>query len=367
MSDISEGVNSVFGEARDLQGAIAHAAEQLGMDVSRVKHKLDMNHFRNEAGRPVPRDTVRVVAWAMTEEEAAAMPASRPVDLRRDDRGERRDDRGGERREVRGEGRGDGRRESRDRRDDRRPRRDSERTSDSLETSKDSGADHGSGEGSESGGREPMRGAEAGTTEASDFAQAWFQTLLQFMDVIGTVTGTGSSERVHLHVTADKAGRVVGKRGSTLGSIRHILRLALELKFGALALDVHVADDRPREDRPREDRPREDRRDDRPRQDSRPEGRDRGGRDRGGRDRGGRSSESSGEGGGRYPEPKLRELARRAAEKAVQTGKTITIQLDLNSYDRRIVHMEIADIDGVNSRSEEKNGAKYIQVIPETT
>ena len=43
---------------------------------------------------------------------------------------------------------------------------------------------------------------------------------------------------------------------------------------------------------------------------------------------------------------------------------TITIKLDLNSYDRRIVHLEISGIDGVSSKSEEKDGLKFIQVIP---
>jgi hypothetical protein len=67
----------------------------------------------------------------------------------------------------------------------------------------------------------------------------------------------------------------------------------------------------------------------------------------------------------RYPEAKLRALARRAAEKAAETGKAITINLELNSYDRRIVHMEVAEIDGVGSRSEEReDGVKIIQVYP---
>jgi predicted RNA-binding protein Jag len=188
------------------------------------------------------------------------------------------------------------------------------------------------------------------------------------MDVEGTVTGTGNEQRVHLHVRADKAGRIIGKRGSTLSSIRQLLRLALEPKFGDLVIDVDIPDDRPRTERPMDAGPR-------------PHDRGRGPRDRrggrGGRDRGDRGDRDyrgdrgdrdyRGDRGGeegRHPEPKLRELARRAAEKAIETGRTITINLDLNSYDRRIVHLEISEIEGVASRSEERDGVKRIQVIP---
>ena len=87
----------------------------------------------------------------------------------------------------------------------------------------------------------------------------------------------------------------------------------------------------------------------------------RSGRGRGSRDRGGdRGSDRN-----RYPEDKLKALARRAAEKAADEGKTITINLELNSYDRRIVHLEVAEIEGVESRSEERDdGVKIIQVAP---
>ena len=210
------------------------------------------------------------------------------------------------------------------------------------------------------------------------------------MDVIGTVTGTGNAERVHLSVKADRAGRIIGKRGSTLGAIRHLLDLALAPKHGSLTIDVDVDDDRPadqREPRPerreRSDRPPGERSDRGPertsdRGDRGGERSDRGG-DRGGRggdrgDRGGRRPERGGdrEEAGRYPAEKLRALARRAAEKAKESGQTITINLELNSYDRRLVHMEVAELGlGVVSRSEEKTvdgkTMKYVQVIPEAS
>ena len=53
----------------------------------------------------------------------------------------------------------------------------------------------------------------------------------------------------------------------------------------------------------------------------------------------------------------------------MESGQTITINLELNSFDRRIVHLEVSEIDGVQSQSEERAGAdgrvvKYVQIIP---
>ncbi len=357
MSTIPEGATTVSGEARDLIGAVADAAAKLGIEPKRVKHKLDLTHFRSDSGRPVARDTVKIVAWAAGEDEVIEEPA--PAAPREPRESRDREPRGD--REPRREREPRRDREPRRERSDRPPRR--EAAPADVDAALDSDAN--AGESDEPRRGEGLRGAEAGPTEASAFAETWFSALLKQMDVEGSVVGTGSSERVHLHVKADKAGRIIGKRGSTLGSIRHLLRLALEKQFGSLVIDVDVADDRPRE--AQEARPeRSERRDDRGGR-----GRDRGprggGRDRGDRggdrrDRDDRPRESDADREAR--EAKLKELARRAAEKAVSTGKTVTINLALNSYDRRIVHLAIADIDGVASRSEERDGSKFIQVVP---
>jgi hypothetical protein len=161
-----------------------------------------------------------------------------------------------------------------------------------------------------------------------------------------------------------------------------ILR-AILAPHGDLVIDVDVPGKAGEERPPREERPREagrERRDDRPRSGDRGDRGDRGPRrdDRG--DRGPRRDDRRGPGGGgRFEDrprreeerntvdpDKLRALARRAAEKAIETGKIITIQLKLNSADRRLVHVEIQDMSGVSSRSEFKDGVKYVQVIPDS-
>jgi predicted RNA-binding protein Jag len=379
MSGIPEGVTTANGEGIDLRSAIHDAAAKLGVSAGAIDHKIDLSHFRSANGSSMARSTVKIVAWARaggaaaesepssseasapvsdaSSAEAPAERAARPERRDREDRGERRD------REDRGERRD---------REDRGERRDRE----------------------DRGERRERIPAPTTTTAASEFAAAWFRDLTRLMDIPSTVTATGDDERVRIKVAAEGAGRLIGRKGTTLGAIRHILGLALS-GLGSPIVDVDVDD--PREDRGerREDRGerrddrggRDERRDSRPRddrgerrRDDRGERRDdRGGRDdrrdsrprddRGDRrrddrgDRGGRDDRRE-KGGGTYPEDKLQEIARRAAEKAVSTGKPITINLQLNSYDRRIVHLEIAEIKGVDSQSVIKDDVKYVQVVP---
>jgi predicted RNA-binding protein Jag len=375
MSGIPEGVTTATGEGIDLRSAIQDAAAKLGVSGNAVDHKIDLSHFRSANGSSMARSTVKVVVWARTgapaaeaepvaaasSEASSDAPASTEAAPERAARPERRD------REERGERRD---------REDRGERRDRE----------------------DRGERRERIPAPTTTTAASEFAAAWFRDLTRLMDIPSTVTATGDDERVRIKVAAEGAGRLIGRKGTTLGAIRHILGLALS-GLGSPIVDVDVDD--PREDRgERREERRDDRRDDRGGRDDRREGRgpsdrgerrdDRGDRrrdDRGGRDdrRDGRSSDRGErrddrgdrrrddrggrddrreKGGGTYPEDKLQEIARRAAEKAISTGKPITINLQLNSYDRRIVHLEIAEIKGVDSQSVIKDDVKFVQVVP---
>jgi predicted RNA-binding protein Jag len=42
----------------------------------------------------------------------------------------------------------------------------------------------------------------------------------------------------------------------------------------------------------------------------------------------------------------------------------VTINLKLNSYDRRVIHVEVAEVDGVESQSVVKDDVKLVQVVP---
>ncbi|MEZ4238924.1 MAG: KH domain-containing protein [Myxococcota bacterium] len=230
--NVPEGVDTVTAEGRDLKMAIGTAAEQLGVQPGQVDYKLDLSHFRSAAGVSMARSTVRIVAWPKPpgSETNGAGEAEAPKRPRRE-RKPKAVEVDEAPQEAKAEAEAEPAEERRERRPRGRGRRDEERPAKAE------------------GKPESLRGAESGSTEASKFAQDWFEKLLEHMGVEGEVTATGSDDRVHLSVKAERAGRIVGKRGATLGSIRHLLDLALEHRFGKLTIDVDVGDDRPHQER----------------------------------------------------------------------------------------------------------------------
>ena len=63
---------------------------------------------------------------------------------------------------------------------------------------------------------------------------------------------------------------------------------------------------------------------------------------------------------------RLRSLAQRMAEKALQTKQIVELQ-PMSPHDRRIVHMAIAEIPGLSSRSEGEGEDRHILVVPVET
>lgn len=62
---------------------------------------------------------------------------------------------------------------------------------------------------------------------------------------------------------------------------------------------------------------------------------------------------------------RLRALAQRMGEKALQTKQIVELQ-PMSPHDRRIVHMAIAEIPGLTSRSEGEGDERHILVVPAT-
>lgn len=340
---MSEAANTVTAEGRTVRAAVELAAAELGVDFSRVAHKLDASHFRGPDGRPRAVDTVKVIAW-VREGEPEPAPRPAPREDRRDDRRERderpaRDDRRGrDDRPARDEHRERPRRD----RDDREPRRELEPR------------------------RERRAEAPAALTEgpASAAAKAWVETLLQGMDVEGTVRAGlhEGSDLVEVFIDSPSARHLVGRRGITLHAIRHLLEAAMSAEHSSWRFDISVdgGDRGPREERFDERPRRDDRGDrgDRPRRDDRGDRGDRPRRD----DRGGdrrddrRASDRDID--------KLRSLARRLAEEARDTGKPVRFRKEMNSYERRMVHMELQDFPGVRTESEGDGQMKTIVILP---
>ena len=60
---------------------------------------------------------------------------------------------------------------------------------------------------------------------------------------------------------------------------------------------------------------------------------------------------------------RLRALGKRMAEKALETKQIVELQ-PMTPHDRRIVHMAIAEIPGLSSRSEGEGEDRHILVVP---
>ncbi len=61
---------------------------------------------------------------------------------------------------------------------------------------------------------------------------------------------------------------------------------------------------------------------------------------------------------------RLEGLAERSAEKVSESGEAVDLN-PMSAYDRRIVHMRLAEIEGVTTRSEGEGDARHIVVLPE--
>ncbi len=60
---------------------------------------------------------------------------------------------------------------------------------------------------------------------------------------------------------------------------------------------------------------------------------------------------------------RLRGIAQKMAEKALQTKEIVELQ-PMSPHDRRIVHMAIAEIEGLSSRSEGEGEDRHILLVP---
>ena len=241
--------NQVTTEGNTVGEAVRKAAELLGVPAEQIDHKLDLSHFRNDAGRSVPVDTVKVICWA-------ADPAEK---------------------------------------------------------------------------------------EGAFAAKAWVEGLVERMGFKAKVSARNVKDRTATIAVDSEAARfLVGRGGSTLASISAMLTEAMRAEYGDWTFDIDVQGGRRDERTGRGDRG--DRRDRGDRGDR---------RDR--RDRDDRRSERD--------VRELKRLARRIADSVASGGEAQVIRKPLNSFERRIVHMEIADMDGVDTATVEIDGERKVRIF----
>ena len=55
----------------------------------------------------------------------------------------------------------------------------------------------------------------------------------------------------------------------------------------------------------------------------------------------------------------------RLAREAIETGEPVRFRRELNSFERRVVHMAVSEVPGVRSESEGDGAMKNIVLIPD--
>ena len=92
----------------------------------------------------------------------------------------------------------------------------------------------------------------------------------------------------------------------------------------------------------------------------------------GGRDRGDRRNDRRGDRNDRRGRVNqkaakdLEKLASKLAAKVIESGEEISIRQNLNSFERRVVHLHIQSIDGVKTESFMDEDVKRIRILPDS-
>ena len=190
----------------------------------------------------------------------------------------------------------------------------------------------------------PKQAAPAASPAVAD-AEKWAKELLSGMGIQGQVRSAGQGNTVSVLLDAgESAPFLVGKRGITVRAIQYLLGESMKERHAGTTFQVDIAGGAARDDGPRRDDDRRPRRDD-----------DRGPRrDDDRRDR--RPSR-------RDDEEELKKLARRLAQKVLETGEAQMIRRDMNAYDRRVVHVEVGAIEGVRTRSVGEGPDRRVEIL----
>lgn len=168
--------------------------------------------------------------------------------------------------------------------------------------------------------------------EGVEEMEGWLSKTLELM---GFKAKVSSSDRngIRFFIDSEEGGRIIGRKGSTLKSIQTMMEETAKSKGfdWSFSINVQGGERKEREER----RPR---------------------REHDDRGRGRRSS--------RRDEEKLKNLAKKLAQRVLKDKSEIIIEKELNGFQRRVVHMAIKDIDGVESESFMDSEIKKIRLVP---
>jgi spoIIIJ-associated protein len=140
---------------------------------------------------------------------------------------------------------------------------------------------------------------------------AFLRELLAKMGVEAEVNGTADAETINVEITGDDLGVLIGRRGQTLDALQYLAGLSVNRQAGEdwhrIVIDVEGYRARRTET--------------------------------------------------------LQNLAQRLAAKAQATGRRVILD-PMNAAERRIVHQELSEIDGVETHSEGKEPYRTVVIVP---
>ena len=311
-------------EGKDLREAVRNACNAHFVEPRMLKYEV-IEEREPVAGRT--RKTpgfcrIKVISAELVADVFDEAPAGGDRGPRRDDRGPRRDDRGprrddrGPRRDDRGP-RGEGRDRDRGGRGDRdrggRGDRDRGGRGDRDRGDRDRGGrgdrDRGGRGRGEGRSEVPPRDPEA-MEKSAEMAEELTSMLFTGMGLEAELTVQDTEERVIIEVEcADEALDEVG-RDQVFESVQYIVNIVVRTR--KLGKWVRVSEAGARERR----------------------------------------------------ETELRALAAELAERALSTGEVVKVE-PMSSGDRRVIHQELGDIDGVDTRSEGSGAFRHLLIVPD--
>lgn len=144
----------------------------------------------------------------------------------------------------------------------------------------------------------------------ADYAKEVLEGIIERMGLDTEVEVREDDEQVVLDVTGEDAGRAIGKKGQTLDALQFLVnKVVNRFPEGRRYIVVDSGDYRERHDK------------------------------------------------------SLVSMARREAKRALDQGRTITLQ-PMPARDRRLIHLSLAKFEGVTTRSNGEGLGRRIQIIP---
>jgi spoIIIJ-associated protein len=160
--------------------------------------------------------------------------------------------------------------------------------------------------------RRERRSREDDEAQADEAANV-LDDLLDILDIDADVNIREDDERIVLDVTGPEAGRAIGKKGQTLDALQFLLNRIVNRDVEEQRhIIVDSGDYRERHDK------------------------------------------------------SLTSLAEREAKRAVQSGRTVTLQ-PMSARDRRVIHLSLAKFEGVTTESSGEGMRRRIQIIPSSS